>query len=277
MAGCPLLWLLSVGQATESNSPRGESNRCVAGRPCGKIALYSASIMKLLALESSTETLSLALQTEAGQRSFNEVTGPAASQRILPEIQRLLTEAGVKLADLDGIVYGTGPGAFTGVRVAVGVAQGLAFGAGLRVVGISSVLAVAETARQTAQAEKVIVCLDARMGEVYHAAFVRQAGAWQELSPPTVCKPQDVPVLEGTGWVGAGSGWAVFAEILATKYAGQLQGRLPQALPEASAMLVLAQPLFAAGNTQPAQQAAPLYVRNRVALTAAERAQGQTL
>lgn len=233
--------------------------------------------MKLLSIESSTETLSLALQTEAGLRTFNAVTGPAASQRILPEIQRLLTESGLKLSELDGLVYGAGPGAFTGVRVAVGVAQGLAFGAGLPVVGVSSVLAVAESARQLMQADKVIVCLDARMGEVYHAAFEWQADAWQEISAPIVCKPQAVPEIEGAGWVGAGSGWAVFGEVLSATYAAQLQQILPEVLPEASAMLRLAQPLFAAGSTQLAHEAAPLYVRNRVALTAAERAQGQTL
>jgi len=234
-------------------------------------------MMNLLALESSTETLSLALQTEAGLRTFDEVTGPAASQRILPEIQRLLTEAGIKLSALDGIVYGTGPGAFTGVRVAVGVAQGLAFGAHLPVVGISSVLAVAETAWQAAQAEKVLVCLDARMGEVYHAAFVRQGDGWAEVLPPVVCKPQEVSAVEGDGWVGACSGWRVFEQVLAEKYRGQLAGIRPELMPTASAMLTLAQPQFAAGHAHAAHEAAPLYVRNRVALTAAERAQGQTL
>jgi tRNA threonylcarbamoyladenosine biosynthesis protein TsaB len=233
--------------------------------------------MKLLSIESSTETLSLALQTEAGLRTFNAVTGPAASQRILPEIQCLLTESDLKLTDLDGLVYGAGPGAFTGVRVAVGVAQGLAFGANLPVVGVSSVLAVAESARQLMQADKVIVCLDARMGEVYHAAFEWQADAWREISAPIVCKPQAVPEMEDAGWVGAGSGWAVFGEELSATYAAQLQQILPEVLPEASAMLRLAQPLFAAGSTQLAHEAAPLYVRNRVALTAAERAQRQAL
>lgn len=233
--------------------------------------------MKLLAIESSTETLSLALQVDTGLRTFDEVTGPAASQRILPEIQRLLTEADVKLTALDGIVYGTGPGAFTGVRVAVGVAQGLAFGASLPVVGVSSVLAVAESTRQITQAEKVIVCLDARMGEIYHAVLLWQTGAWQELSKPVVCKPQDAPAVEGSDWVGAGSGWRVFEQILSEKYAGQLSDIQPDRMPQASSMLALAQPLFTAGHTQSAQEAAPLYVRNRVALTAAERAQGQTL
>lgn len=234
-------------------------------------------MMNLLALESSTETLSLALQTKAGLRTFDELTGPAASQRILPEIQRLLTEAGIKLSALDGVVYGTGPGAFTGVRVAVGVAQGLAFGAHLPVVGISSVLAVAETAWQSARAEKVLVCLDARMGEVYHAAFVRQGDAWVEVSPPVVCKPQEVPVMEGSGWLGAGSGWRVFEHVLSEKYRGQLADIRPELMPTATAMLTLAQPQFAAGQAHAAHEAAPLYVRNRVALTAAERAQGQTL
>jgi len=233
--------------------------------------------MKLLSIESSTETLSLALQTEAGMLTFDEATGPAASQRILPEIQNLLMKAGVQLPQLDGIVYGTGPGAFTGVRVAVGVTQGLAFGANLPVIGISSVLAVAESARQTAQTEKVIVCLDARMGEVYHAVLRWQAGSWQEISAPVVCKPQDVPAVEEDGWLGAGSGWRVFEQSLSAKYAGQLKNIRPDMMPQARVMLALAQPLFAAGPTQSAQEAAPLYVRNRVALTAAERAQGQTL
>lgn len=233
--------------------------------------------MKLLAIESSTETLSLALQTEAGMLTFDEVTGPAASQRILPEIQHLLIQAGVKLSQLHGIVYGTGPGAFTGVRVAVGVTQGLAFGANLPVIGVSSVLAVAETAWQQTQSEKVLVCLDARMGEVYHAAFIREMDQWLAVSPPVVCKPHEVPAIAGEGWLGAGSGWRVFAEGLSAQYAGQVSEFAPECLPKASAMLALAQPLFVAGQGQAAHEAAPLYVRNRVALTAAERAQGQTL
>ncbi len=145
--------------------------------------------MKLLALDTSTEFLSLAVQTDRGLFTCHEATGPAASQRILPEIEQLLAEAGVVLNELDGIVYGMGPGAFTGVRVSVGVAQGLAFGAVLPVVGVSSLLAVAQMAWQETQAEKIVVCLDARMGEVYHAAFIKQSAGWLEVSAPVVCKP----------------------------------------------------------------------------------------
>lgn len=233
--------------------------------------------MKLLAIESSTEYLSLALQAGQQVLTFHEATGPAASQRILPEIQRLLREAALSLSALDGIVYGTGPGAFTGVRVAVGVTQGLALGAGLPVVGISSLQAVAQAAWQATGAEKVLVCLDARMGEVYHAAYVREQGAWLAMAEPVVCKPQAVPALAGTGWLAAGAGWGVFAEALSTRYADQISQVRADLMPTATAMLALALPLFAAGATQVAEQAAPLYVRNRVALTAQERAQGQTL
>lgn len=235
------------------------------------------TIMNLLAIESSTEFLSLAVQTGAGVTSFHEATGPAASQRILPEIRRLLAEAGLTLAELDGIVYGTGPGAFTGVRVAVGVTQGLAFGANLPVVGVSSVQAVAQAAWLETQAEKVLVCLDARMGEVYHAALIKQPHGWLEVSPPVVCKPHAVPVIEGGGWLAAGSGWGVFGEALSAQYTQQVSQIRAEIMPTAHAMLMIATPGFIAGETQSAQQAAPLYIRNRVALTADERAQGQTL
>jgi tRNA threonylcarbamoyladenosine biosynthesis protein TsaB len=233
--------------------------------------------MKLLAIESSTEFLSLVVQTAAGVSTFHEATGPAASQRILPEIQRLLTVAGMQLAELDGLVYGAGPGAFTGVRVAVGVTQGLAFGANLPVLGISSVQAVAQAAWMETQAEKILVCLDARMGEVYHAALLRQPHGWLEVSPPMVCKPHEVPAVAGEGWLAAGSGWAVFEQALSAQYQSQVSQVRADIMPTALAMLNLATPRFVAGDTQSAQQAAPLYIRNRVALTAAERAQGQTL
>lgn len=233
--------------------------------------------MNLLAIESSTETLSLAVQTAAGVSAFDAVTGPAASQRILPEIQRLLAHSGCTLSQLDAIVYGMGPGAFTGVRVAVGVTQGLAFGAQRPVVGINALMAAAQAAWMQHAAHRLIVCLDARMGEVYHAAYVRVAASWQAVSPPTVCKPHAVPAVAGDDWWGVGSGWGVYAEALSAQYAGQLSNTDAAIYPSATAMLALAAPLVARGEYAPAETAAPLYVRNRVALTAAERAQGQTL
>jgi len=229
--------------------------------------------MKLLALDNSTEFLSLALQADDKLFSHYENVGQTASQLILPQIQALLSETSLMLADLDGISFGAGPGAFTGVRIACGVAQGLGFGANLPVVGVNTLMAMAEASGE----DKVIACLDARMGEVYHAAYIKQNGSWVEIATTTVCKPEASPVLDGGEWVGVGSGWAVYGEVLSTIYAENLAKIMPEVSPRAEAILKLAQPVFAAGKARPAAEAAPIYIRNRVALTSLERAQGQRL
>ena len=233
--------------------------------------------MKLLALDTSTEFLSLALQLNDKTFTHYQHAGNASSQLILPQIQALLDEANVKLTDLDGIAFGAGPGAFTGVRIACGVAQGLGFGANIPVVGVNTLLALAEASGE----EQVIACLDARMGEIYHAAFIREKDSWNEISAtkvckPEVCKPDILPVIDG-GWVGVGSGWVVYGEILSKIYGENVVKTLPNVTPTAQAILKLAAPTFAAGLAKPASEAAPIYIRNRVALTSAEREAGQRL
>lgn len=229
--------------------------------------------MNLLAFDTSTEFLSIALQVDGQQWSLDVEAGASASQRILPEIQKMLTQANTELKALDGIAFGAGPGAFTGVRIACGVAQGLAFGANLPVVAVHTLMAVAQASGE----RKVIVCQDARMGEVYFAAYEQAEAGWQTISPAIVCKPEQVPALSGIGWVGAGSGWAAYKEALEATYASQLSHVLPNVTPTAQAVLALAQPVFAAGQAQAAHEVAPLYIRNRVALTTQERAQGVQL
>lgn len=204
---------------------------------------------------------------------FDILAGQSHSQLILPQIEILLSDAGVQLKDLHGFAFGAGPGSFTGVRIAAGVAQGLGFGAGLPVAGICTLQALAEASG----ADKVIACLDARMGEVYHAAYVKNAGAWQTVIEPGLYKPDAVPVIEGSDWVGAGSGWQTYGEVLSHAYRRQLQEALPELLPGASAILRLAQPMFASGKPLPAAAAMPVYIRNRVALKTAEREQGLRL
>lgn len=228
--------------------------------------------MNLLALDTSTEVLSLALKL--GEQTFThaQVAGNASSTLILPQIQALLDAAQVKLTDLDGIAFGAGPGAFTGVRIACGVAQGLGFGARLPVVGVNTLMALAEASGES----RVIACLDARMGEVYHAAFIKQNGEWVEYSATQVCKPEASPVLEGD-WVGVGSGWAAYGEILGQIYAKNITKIMSEITPTAVAILQLAKPVFAAGLAKPASEAAPIYIRNRVALTTAEREAGHKL
>ena len=238
--------------------------------------------MNLLSLDTSTEFLSLAIQ--AGDKLFthHQYAGNASSELILPQIQALLDAANMQLKDLHGIAFGAGPGAFTGVRIACGVAQGLGFGANIPVVGVNTLLAVA----QASGADKVIVCLDARMGEIYHAAFQKTENSWHETLETQVCKPEAAPVLAAGAspiniqekqWVGAGSGWAVYGEVLAGIYDRNLSKIHPNMTPTAEAILQLANPIFAAGEAKPASEAMPIYIRNRVALTTLQREQGQRL
>lgn len=237
--------------------------------------------MNLLALDTSTEFLSIALTK--GDKIFThyQAAGSAASQLVLPQIQVLLNAANMQLKDLDGIAFGAGPGAFTGVRIATGVAQGLGFGTNLPVVGVNTLMALAEASGQ----EKVIACLDARMGEIYHAALVKENGTWREISETKVCKPQDAPALKGGDWFGVGSGWAAYLDKLTLIYAQNLSQYLNQDMPNilenftptAEAILRLAQPVFESGQAKPAAEAMPIYIRHRVALTTLEREQGLRL
>ncbi len=244
--------------------------------------------MNLLSLDTSTEFLSLAIQAGDKLYTHHQHVGNASSELILPQIQALLDAANMQLKDLHGIAFGAGPGAFTGVRIACGVAQGLGFGANIPVVGVNTLLAVA----QASGADKVIVCLDARMGEIYHAAFEKIKTSekdnhqWQEISETKVCKPEAAPILVAgesskityaKNWIGIGSGWAVYGEVLSKIYAENLENILTNVTPMATAILQLAQPIFAAGEAKPASEAAPIYIRNRVALTTLQREAGQRL
>lgn len=223
--------------------------------------------MKLLAFDTSTEYLSLCLWQNGAMLSRDLLAGQKHSQLILPMLGEMLAEAGLTLPELDCIAFGAGPGSFTGLRIGCGVAQGLAFGANLPVVGVSTLLALA----QQTDAERVIACLDARMGEVYHAAYVRHESGWQIACEPGLYKPQDVPSIEGGTWFGIGSGWAAYGDILNARYAGQVDKNNGQAFPHARDIAALAANEFAAGKAVPAAEAAPIYIRNKVALTMAER------
>lgn len=229
--------------------------------------------MNLLAFDTSTEYLSLALMRGDEVFTFDILAGQSHSQMILPQIQALLDEAGLQLQDLHGIAFGAGPGSFTGVRIAAGVAQGLGFGANLPVVGVCTLMALAEASGVS----KVVACLDARMGEVYHAAYVKDSGIWRTAVEPGLHKPDAVPSVQEGDWVGAGSGWQTYAEALSSVYGAQLLSVQPLLLPVAKAVLALAQPAFLSGEAKPASEAMPIYIRNRVALKTAEREQGLKL
>ena len=174
-------------------------------------------------------------------------------------LDALLGEAGIALAACDAIAFGAGPGSFTGLRIACGVAQGLGFAAGLPLVGVSTLLALA----QASGAERVVSCLDARMGEVYSAAFERRNGRWGTVHAPRLCPPAMVPPVNGEGWVGAGSGFAVHGLTLAARYAGHLISAQPELHPHAQDIAVLGADMVRPGLALPAEQAHPVYLRDR--------------
>jgi len=223
--------------------------------------------MRILALETSTEYCSVALWQDGAIVERCELVGQKHSELLMEMVDSVLREANVALAQLDGIAFGAGPGSFTGVRIACGVAQGLALGAALPVLGVCTLQALA----QASVHDKVIAALDARMAEVYHAAYERRADGWVTVSEPSLCLPQDAPTVAGDGWFGAGSGFTAHGTALEDRYAAQLAGSDVQAVPQASAVAQLAAAMFAAGQGIDAAQAMPLYLRDKVALKTCER------
>jgi tRNA threonylcarbamoyladenosine biosynthesis protein TsaB len=223
--------------------------------------------MKILAIETSGEYGSAALL--ADDTLFEQVLEGHArhSEHILPTIGQLLADAGLSLQQLDALAFGAGPGAFTGLRLACGVVQGLALGAGLPVVAVGSLQALA----LEAPAGPVLVAADARMGEIYAAAYRNDGVEPAEILAPRCIPPEDLR-LPGEGeWIGAGSGFAAYAERLPAALRQGLAAIHAQAVPTARAVARLAARRAARGETIAATQAAPLYVRDKVALTTAER------
>lgn len=223
--------------------------------------------MKILALDTSTELCSAALWLDGELLVREELAGQRHSELILSMVQGLLVEAGADLKSLDGIAFGEGPGSFTGLRIGCGVAQGLAFGADLQVAGVCTLLAMAEASGAT----RVISCLDARMGEVYHAVYRREAGDWLTESAPLLCAPAQVPGVEGADWCGCGSGFQAYGEVLQAHYGATLTGTRPALYPHAREIAGLAAAGFAAGHGMAPELAAPLYIRDKVALKTCER------
>jgi tRNA threonylcarbamoyladenosine biosynthesis protein TsaB len=188
---------------------------------------------------------------------------------LIPAILGLLARAGLHIGDLDAIAFGRGPGAFTGLRTACSVAQGLAFGAGKPVVPVDTLLAVAEDARDGESPQEIWVAMDARMDEIYAARYRYDGSGWDTLAAPFLAQPDTLNAL----WAAeppqavAGSALGIFGERLQTGGA-----RLaPDAAPHASGMLRLAARSFAQGGGVDAALAIPLYVRDKVAQTTAER------
>jgi len=223
--------------------------------------------MKLLALESSCERASVALSLN-GEITARWLNGHANhSEHMLALVRSLLADAGLGVGALDAVAFGAGPGAFTGLRLACGLAQGLALGAGLGVIPVCSLAALAAQSPHP----WALAVTDARMGEIYHARYRIEHGNVMERSAPACCLPAALPPFseEEGEWFGLGSAFAVYGEALLPVRA-TLVGCDPLAVPTAEAVARLAALRGEAGIVS-AEQAAPLYVRDKVALTVAER------
>jgi tRNA threonylcarbamoyladenosine biosynthesis protein TsaB len=224
--------------------------------------------VNLLAIDTSTDSCSVAASRGEALFSRSEPALQRQAERVLGMVEALLEEAHLGLDQIEGIAYGEGPGSFTGLRIAAGVTQGLALARGVGVVGVGSLLALA----QECDADKVVACIDAHMGEVYHAAYARTGSGWDEVSAPGVYKPEAVPVPPGRGWTGCGDGFAAYRERLAARFGDGVAEIRAGAAPSARAVLKLAMPRFAAGEAKDAASAVPVYLRDKVALKTGERA-----
>ena len=222
--------------------------------------------MRLLALETATRRLSVALWQDGAliERSGGIPNG--GSEHLLPWVHELLAEAGVTLAQIDGIAFGAGPGGFTGLRLACGVAQGLAWGCDLPVLPVSTLAALALASGE----REVWACLDARMNEVYGAAYLVDGDSVAQLLTPVCLPPAVVPAPTFAGGWGVGDWFAAYGSVLHARKP-DLIGLRADVFPTAAAVLRLAAPAFARGEAVPAALAQPIYVRDKVALTTAER------
>lgn len=222
--------------------------------------------MNLLAFETSTEACSVAVQVDGRISERFEIAPRRHAELALPWAEQLLVEAGIARRQLDAIVVGRGPGAFTGVRLGIGLAQGIALALGIPVLAISTLQVLAQ--RAPSAAPRVLAAIDARMGEVYAATFTRCEGVLLPLSAERVCAPDAVELVDGDeDWFAVGSGLEAIGGALAERLAPRLAGVDAQALPHAADLLALALPALARGEAVAPERIEPAYLRDNVALT----------
>ncbi|ANR77050.1 tRNA N6-adenosine(37)-N6-threonylcarbamoyltransferase complex dimerization subunit TsaB [Kosakonia sacchari] len=223
--------------------------------------------MRILAIDTATEACSVALWNDGTTFAHFELCPREHTQRILPLVRDVLGDAELKLTQLDALAFGRGPGSFTGVRIGIGIAQGLALGAELPMIGVSTLATMAQGAWRKTGATRVLAAIDARMGEVYWAEYQRdENGVWHGEETEAVVKPQAVTErlqhLDGE-WAMVGTGWPAWPEMSNNSTATLRDGEI--LLPAAEDMLPIARQLLAAQKTVAVEHAEPVYLRNEVA------------
>jgi tRNA threonylcarbamoyladenosine biosynthesis protein TsaB len=231
-------------------------------------------VTKLLAIETATTACSAALSISGEVRERFEIAPQRHAELLLPMVSRLLAEAGLSPAQLDAVVFGRGPGAFTGVRIAAACAQGIAFGADLPVVPVSTLAILAQGALRAGRGPAIFVAMDARLNEVYAAAYRSGVNGLVSMQgEEIVCAPLGVSLPEGR-WYGVGDGWAAYQVDLLARCGARLIGFDAAAHPHALDAVTLGGHIYRSGGGLPAEQALPVYLRDRVALKTSERVQG---
>ena len=223
--------------------------------------------MKLLALETSTEACSVAVWIDGEVRERFELAPRRHAELVLPWAEQLLAEAGIAKSQLDAIAVGRGPGAFTGVRLAIAIAQGIALALDRPVLPVSTLAALA----MRAQGDRIVAAIDARMGEVYCAAFARSGDGLLALGDEVVAKPDAVLIPEGDNWHAVGTGFAAGDSALQARLQGRLASVDASALPHAADVARLGALAFERGEAIAPERIEPAYLRNKVALTSAEQ------
>lgn len=222
--------------------------------------------MKLLALDTSTVACSAALLADGAVCERFEIAPREHAELLLPMVDELLAEAGWSRGQLEVVAFGRGPGAFTGLRIAAGVAQGIAFGLGLPVVPVSTLAALAHGAMREGKGTRILAAMDARMHEIYWGVYERDAaGALLLRGEERVCAAAAAPLPEGAGWYGAGDAWDACGEILRLRLGPRLAGWDAGLYPRARDIALLAAPIYRKGGGLPPGQALPVYLRDNVA------------
>ena len=219
--------------------------------------------MRLLALDTAASRSSVALLTDAGVVEHAIQAERVQAETVIPMVEKLLAEGGMGLKGLDAIAFGRGPGAFTGLRVAAAVAQGFAYGAGLPVVPVSNLAALAAAAHERHGAGRVLACLDARMQEVYWAAYEFKGDTLEPVCPESLSSPVSLTLPPGP-WFGAGAGWGAYPEALKARVPG-LAGMDADLMASAGDIVRLAYKAFQQGAIVAPERALPVYLRDNVA------------
>ena len=221
--------------------------------------------MNVLAIETATDACSCALECSGAVVARHVVEPRRHTELLLPMIDSALAEAGIELRSLDAIAFGRGPGSFTGLRIACAVAQGLGFGTDRPLIAVSTLQTLAAGMHRTQRARQVLAALDARIGEVYWGGFEWDGVAMAPVFDESVGPPDAVRVPDGSGWAGAGPGWSAYRTVLAARLGDRLGTVDATRLPEAVDMLGSARAAVEAGLAVAPWDAAPVYLRSKVA------------